>query len=234
MNENPEHLWSLCWVHLAVCGSCALHGWCGGQEEILCLPHTVAGPYMLYFLQGSCFASKPVCRSACRVDLMSPECIREVIAAQGHHRCLRGVWCSCAAFVLPPHCLGALRTPEAHLYCLKLNIKLWGFCSPSKQDMLSASFFSGDLAGSGTTHRGPDLVVGLIIRAWHKFCLSMIHWKIKLESTPEIWKFLLWGKTLTAPCGSCFPSSEGQLSTLMWLKGCNFLCKTNFEPAAPL
>lgn len=112
-------------------------------------------------------ARQLVCRSACRVDLMSPECIREVIAAQGHRRCLRDVWCFCAAFALPPRSLGALCTPEAHLYCLKLNIKLWGDFSffRLKQHILSDSFCAGDLAGGGRTERGPDLLVGLIIRA---------------------------------------------------------------------
>lgn len=65
-------------------------------------------------------------------------------------------------------CWGAFCTPEAHLYCFKLNIKLvWGFFWYffKKQDMLSASFCAGDLAGGGGTERGLDPLVVLIVRA---------------------------------------------------------------------
>lgn len=51
--------------------------------------------------------------------------------------------------------------------------------------MLSASFCAGDLAGGGGTEKGLDLLLVLIVRACQKFCLNMIHWKIKLGSISE-------------------------------------------------
>lgn len=116
-----------------------------GQQGMPLLPRPTAGPYALCFLRGNCYTQKCACRMARRVDLMSAEAIKEVIAAPGLYRCRRDVRCLRPAFVLPPLCRGAFCTPEAHLYCFKLSVKLiWVFVFVfffsqyffKKQDML--------------------------------------------------------------------------------------------------
>ena len=86
---------------------------------------SLAGSWATYtlFPARQLFWSKTCVQSARRVDLTSTECIKEVIAAQGLHRCQREVQCFCSTFVLPPLCWGAFCTLLAHLYSFKLNIK---------------------------------------------------------------------------------------------------------------
>lgn len=84
----------------SVCGGRALRG-VRAVQGIPRLPRTVAGPYRLFCLPGSYFAPKPAGRSVYRVDLMSTEPIKDIIAAQGPSGCQGDVQCFGSALITP-------------------------------------------------------------------------------------------------------------------------------------